>query len=90
MNMDKEEFLSFIENAQTDQKIDFPKSFSYKHVVFDTLLENGKLLYTWSSESKGSVINIYPMKNSNYVKYFKTLAGAKRNFIKQLSYLFKE
>lgn len=26
---------------------------------------------------------IFPMRNTNYVAFFKTLAGAKRNFIRQ-------
>jgi hypothetical protein len=41
--------------------------------------------YGWIAERSwancGSVGYIHPMKNSNYVKTFKTLSGAKRNFL---------
>lgn len=38
--------------------------------------------YIWCAESSRSFWTYYPMKNSQYVKYFKTLKGAKRNFLR--------
>jgi len=41
--------------------------------------------YTWMASSKTRAMNVYPMASTNNVKFFKTLAGAKRNFIKRIT-----
>lgn len=40
--------------------------------------------YSWVAYTTSSYSHrtIFPMRNSTYVSFFKTLAGAKRNFIK--------
>ena len=40
--------------------------------------------YSWVAYTTSSYNNrvIFPMRNSNYVNFFKTLEGAKRNFIR--------
>ena len=39
--------------------------------------------YSWVAHAKSTTWrSIYPMQTNTYVKYFKTLNGAKRNFIK--------
>lgn len=41
-------------------------------------------LYSWVAYTNSKCFHrtVFPMKNTNYVKFFKTLKGAKRNFIK--------
>lgn len=52
--------------------------------------ENISGKYGWIAEcnSNYSYRTVFPMKNNNYVAFFKTLKNAKRNFIKK--YLKKE
>ena len=40
-------------------------------------------MYSWIAKSEQRVGCIFPMRNSEYVKFFKTLKGAKRNFIRR-------
>ncbi len=50
----------------------------------DSIYRESRGLYSWSAHYD-NWRNVFPMKDANYVKEFKTLNGAKRNFIK--SYL---
>lgn len=62
---------------------------SLKWVYFDAReYHKGEgLEYSWSAEYSfkniGCVGYVYPLRSSNYVQTFKTLKGAKRNFIKR-------
>ena len=56
------------------------------YVYFDqtplsTLYFEERGLYSWVAQTDGWR-SVFPMKNTTYVKFFKTLKGAKRNFIK--------
>lgn len=85
-----------INNIKLNEKIPLEElGHTYlKYVYFDqtslTSLDyetRGK--YSWVAETNSmySHRTIFPMRNYNYVKFFKTLKGAKRNFIK--SYIEK-
>lgn len=83
------DILEKILNADAGIDIDLPLSWRYKTLRFDHELERGKMMYTWSLEYRHDAGYDYPMKNSNYVKYFKTIQGAKRNVIKHLGFLLE-
>uniref|UniRef100_A0A6H2A5X9 Uncharacterized protein n=1 Tax=viral metagenome TaxID=1070528 RepID=A0A6H2A5X9_9ZZZZ len=57
---------------------------SYSNVRFTENIENYTIMYSWSAGSKNSIMNVYPMRDSQNVKFFKTLNGAKRNFLRRL------
>jgi len=76
--------IGLINEAKINQEINLSE---YNHdylslVKFDFTKELG---YSWHGEcnSPYSYRPVFPLVNSNYVKFFKTLKGAKRNFIKQ-------
>jgi hypothetical protein len=76
--------VGLIENANIGHNIELESmGHILEHVSFD--LDSGE--YSWiakiSFKNTGNVGYEHPMKNSNYVKTFKTLAGAKRNFLKR-------
>jgi len=75
--------VQIIEAAPINTRIDLESiGHILKWVSFS--LEDGE--YEWMAErswkNNRSVGYVHPMKNSQYVKTFKTLAGAKRSFIK--------
>lgn len=70
-----------IEQAAVGQMIDISGLTSnYGTVKFE---DAGKDLYTWLAHPKSQPWrNIWPPKDSQYIKVFKTLSGAKRNFLR--------
>ena len=77
--MNHTDIKKLIEGVWINTTIAFPHSF-IKDVKFYYI---GKYGCTWKATRKDSPIDIYPMKNSNYIKYFTTLKNAKRNFIRR-------
>jgi len=71
--------------AKVGEKIDLAelKTF-YSKVRFSENIENYTIMYCWMAESKNSIMNVYPMANSHDVKFFKTINGAKRNFLRRI------
>ena len=77
-------------DAKPNEKIELPGHLYYKEVMFDEEFEmrgfdNDKRVlvgYCWSAYDKNE-ISSFPMRTSEIVKIFKTLLGAKRNFIKK-------
>ena len=75
-------------NAKLDEKIILSKHEYINNVTFTRephtsmdITVRGK--YSWVAYGKSSTWrSIFPMKNTTYVKFFKTLLGAKRNFIR--------
>ena len=53
----------------------------FEQTSLNSLYLEERGLYTWVAQSDGWRTT-FPMKNITYVKFFKTLKGAKRNFIK--------
>ena len=60
-----------------------------KNVKFITDDEKGFTEYSWETDSTHGILSSFPMKDSNYVKFWKTLGGAKRNFLKHISMWIK-
>lgn len=80
-----------INNAKTGEQINLEKlGVNYiEYVRFEsyehsTDREIRQRPYSWVAQTNSmySHITVFPMRTSNYVKFFKTLKGAKRNFIK--------
>ena len=91
MNEDKkDELINRIMEADINEDVDLSDIHPYwKTVRFDysksELRLNDGAGYCWRAASKSSpYIGVYPMRNSQYVQIFKTLNGAKRNFIRRI------
>lgn len=89
--VNREKIIKIIDNTKINKKINFKKlEHNYlKQVYFDSwehiTNKNVKLItYYWIAQTH-ALRTVFPMKNttSNYVKFFKTLKGAKTNFIKE-------
>jgi hypothetical protein len=81
-----------VENAKVNERVIFPESFPLEYVHFD-LRNYGNEYdeYSWSARKRGDFRHIYAFGNRvNEIATFKTLAGAKRNFLKQFSRYFSE
>lgn len=78
--------IEAINNAKVNEDIDVSESESFKIVSFSYEKELG---YTWMALTKKGTNKrgypIHPMASTRNVKFFKTLAGAKRNFIKRIA-----
>ena len=81
-------------NSKVNEEMFLDNSFIYKvKFEIETLLTEPKYkngtYYSWTAYSQSQKWRcFFPMKDTNYVKFFKTLNGAKRNFIR--TYLSKE
>lgn len=72
-----------IDKAQIGEKIDLSEiTTPFKSVEFT--IEPDKE-YCYNLIHKGFGSTTFPMRSQNYVKTFKTLAGCKRNFLRQYS-----
>lgn len=86
----KAELIKRIMEADIDEDVDLSDLHPYwKVVCFDYTKSELRLTddagYCWRAASKSSsYIGVYPMRNTQYVQLFKTLKGAKRNFIRRL------
>jgi hypothetical protein len=80
-----------VEKAEVNKRVEFPESFPLEYVHFD-LRDYGNEYdeYSWSSKKRGEWRHIFAFgRSSNTVGTFKTLAGAKRNFLKQFNHYFE-
>lgn len=78
------QLVALVEKAEAEVIVDLEHiGFCLKDVRFN--YDKRDLEYGWIGERSwknvGAVGYVHPMKNSQYVKTFKTLAGAKRNFL---------
>lgn len=80
-----------INNAKLDERIDLGKynhsylsEVRFEQTPMTSLYYETRGLYSWVAHTNSmySHRTVFPMKNTTYVKFFKTLKGAKRNFIK--------
>ena len=72
--------MKIIEEANLEQEILLEENISYYYKVRFT---HDSLGYSWIAYAhQNNWRACFPMKNTNYVKFFKTISGAKRNFIK--------
>jgi hypothetical protein len=84
--------LELVEKAEVNVKVIFPESFPLEYVHFD-LRNYGEEYdeYSWSAKKRGEWRHIFAFgSRANGIATFKTLAGAKRNFLKQFSRYFSE
>ena len=53
-------------------------------VTFDAfdIHQNGQIVYSWSIATTHGFNYTFPMRNNHRVQTYKTLAGAKRNFVR--------
>jgi len=76
--------LALIEKAKSEERIKL-KGHSYlKEVRFifeDVTIGDKTYFYSWVAHTTNNRI-VFPMASVHNVKFFKTLKGAKRNFIK--------
>ena len=83
--MNRFEYL--IDNAKLEERVDLSEvNDIIKSVKFEISSEG----YIWSAKHWKLSSHIYPMRSQTYVKFFKTLSGAKRNFIRQYGKFFEE
>jgi len=79
--MNKYELINTIWHLPLNKKIDI----NFKHlksIRFYTQLIDSKQQYSWACDTAPHHgMYVFPMRSRNYVKLFKTLKGAKRNFI---------
>lgn len=82
--------LEKVERAQVNETVHFDELFRLEHVRF-TIEDSGEgMEYSWTAKRRDDWHYLTPFGNrSNTVKTFKTLKGAKRNFLKQFSHYFK-
>jgi hypothetical protein len=83
--------LEQVQNAKVNETVNFPESFPLEYVEFD-IRNYGEEYdeYSWSTKKRGDWRHIFAYgSKANTVATFKTLQGAKRNFLKQFSYYFK-
>lgn len=80
--MENETFESTVMNAELNENYEF------RGIMFIINSENGE--YCWSAKRSGRISWSYPMKNSQYVKKFKTLNGVKRSLIKHFYPKYQE
>lgn len=84
--MDKQNLINKIWEVKLNEKIDLKiidlDYVRFEQVRIDSLNIELRGQYSWVAQKDG-YWGIFPMKNGEYVKFFKTLAGAKRNFIKR-------
>lgn len=73
--------MDIINNAKVGEIIDVYRISGFKTVKFT---HSASLGYTWCADSVHHHHTIFPMATHHNVKFFKTLAGAKRNFIKRI------
>lgn len=74
--------MDAIMNAELNTNVDVPAISAFKTVRFTY---DDTLGYTWVAQTKHDYVrNVWPMRTVHDVKFFKTLSGAKRNFIKRI------
>lgn len=71
-----------INSAEVGDRVDVSETKYYSVLDFWYDKELG---YSWCAGSKTSSRSIRPMASQYNIKFFKTLAGAKKNFIKRIS-----
>mgnify|MGYP007070995733 CR=1 FL=1 len=80
-----------IKQAELDQTIDISVSDRYETVVFHWFTGSDTFGFTWTAiPLRGGTYNgekhkEWPRKENGRRKAFKTLAGAKKNFLKRIS-----
>lgn len=84
MKMNRIELIELINKIEPNINIELEEfGYIFKWIKFE---KNSDGTFCWSAErsykNDGSVGYVFPMLNVSMVKSFKTLKGAKRNFIK--------
>jgi len=88
--IDTDKIKAQIMELKIDEEMPLPHSWPYEYLTIDRDLEGKEYMYTWTLKRRGGGGSLYPSKNINYVKYFKTEKGAKRNVLNHLSWLMKD
>mgnify|MGYP003395752254 CR=1 FL=1 len=79
--MDTDEMTSRVMAAQVGQEITLADISHIQYVRFTFTQDNPQGWYCWIGRAKGFGRSIHPLATAWTVKQFKTLAGAKRNFL---------
>jgi hypothetical protein len=91
MKTTKEEFAAKVEAAKLNEIFQIADDFPYMNFSFDNLDDDGE--FSWAAERNhkvtGSVGYVFPMRTTQLVKTFKTMAGAKRNMLRYFSWIFE-
>jgi len=92
---DINDFEKAVMKMEVDVRYMLPKHYPYESISIDierdiNMNHSG---YSWWMNSNynvsGHVHSAYPMKDSQYIKVFKTINGAKRNLIKRYKDYFE-
>ncbi len=91
-----DDFETFVNTMKLNTRYMLPKTCRYKWVKIeqDTDSFTKEVKYGWVMEynyhtSGGFSGYIFPMRSKNYVKFFKTEAGAKQNFFQKYVDVFE-
>lgn len=89
-------FADLINNLDVDVTLDLEKYGKYLKDVRFSCREYHKgegVRYIWSAsishKNSGMCGYVHPLRNSDYVQLFKTLKGAKRNFIRRYEGIYE-
>ena len=80
-----EEEIKKIWNAELKERVELIHNSSCKEVRIDITSSLKDTPYSWVAYRKREYAggSVFPMRNANEVAFFKTIKGAKRNFLKQ-------
>jgi hypothetical protein len=80
-----------VNKATVGETVMFPEGFPLEYVKFDKRNYGNEYdEYSWSAKKRGDFRHIYAFgSRANEIATFKTLAGAKRNLLKQFNHYFK-
>lgn len=77
----KENWAQFVNGLELNVQYKMPDWSRYEHVRLTTEHDGYSWVMTRNYSVTGSTGYIFPMKNANYVKHFKTEKGARKNLI---------
>jgi hypothetical protein len=76
----KEELTELVLKAEINEILDLSK---VGHILKEVSFSRDEYGYIWTA--RGRIGFIFPMKTNTRVKYFKTIIGAKSNFLRKWS-----
>jgi len=90
-----EQFKAKVMEAEVNKTFQIAEDFPFCSFIIDDANKDdpdNEGAFSWTADHNYNVSKnvgyVMPLKSSNYIKVFKTVAGAKRNLIKYFSYLF--
>ena len=95
--MTAQTLTQLIMEAEINQRIDISAYGSYyadvtfEQDTWETALHEDESTYTWTAHGQDQPWrSIFPLRSSQYIKYWKTLNGTKRNFLRHISWALND